>query len=275
MRLKVDHTTVYRYAEPPRRIIQLLRLTPPSFVGQSIMDWRVDVNCDARLRESRDGYGNLTHMLYVEQPTQRLAITVSGLVLTQNQHGVVRGLANDLPAEVFLRSTPLTQPGAELFRRAAELIGGEQATLDRLHGLNRAIYQHMRFDPEATSAETRAEDAFAAGHGVCQDFAHIFIAIARIWGVPARYVSGHLFRSDGDRIQDAAHAWAEAWLDDLGWVAFDPANGLCADDAYVRVACGLDYRDASPIAGARLGGGTEELDVEVQVSGHAEAQVQS
>ena len=275
MRLKVDHTTVYRYAEPPRRIIQLLRLTPSSFIGQSVVDWRLDVSCDARLKESRDGYGNVTHMLYVEQPAEQLAITVTGLVLTQDQHGIVRGLGNELPPEVFLRPTPLTSAGPELMARAGKLIAPRESVLDRLHRLNTAIHQLMRFDPEATSAETKAEEAFAAGHGVCQDFAHIFIAIARIWGIPGRYVSGHLFRSDGDHIQDAAHAWAEAWLDDLGWIAFDPANGLCADDSYVRVACGLDYRDASPIAGARLGGGSEELAVEVQVTGQAEVQAQS
>jgi transglutaminase-like putative cysteine protease len=94
----------------------------------------------------------------------------------------------------------------------------------------------------------------------------MLIGAARHLGIPARYVSGHLFRRDGAREQEAAHAWAEAWVGDLGWVAFDPANGVCTDDAYVRVACGLDYRDAAPVAGARSGGGAEELAVEVEVS---------
>jgi transglutaminase-like putative cysteine protease len=111
-----------------------------------------------------------------------------------------------------------------------------------------------------------AADAFDLGHGVCQDFTHIFVAVSRAMAVPARYVSGHLFRRDGIEIQEAAHAWAEAWVDDLGWVAFDPTNGISTDDAYVRVACGLDYRDAAPMSGARSGGGSEALSVEVQVS---------
>jgi transglutaminase-like putative cysteine protease len=97
-------------------------------------------------------------------------------------------------------------------------------------------------------------------------------------GMPARYVSGHLFRRDGHERQQAAHAWAEAYVEGLGWVAFDPANGISADDAYIRVAVGLDYKDAAPFAGARSGGGREELDVEVQVRQsrmQAQAQAQS
>ena len=94
----------------------------------------------------------------------------------------------------------------------------------------------------------------------------MFIAAARLMGIPARYISGHLFRRDGVHAQEASHAWAEAWVGDLGWVAFDPTNGISADDAYVRVACGLDYRDAAPVAGARSGGGAENLAVEVAVS---------
>ena len=102
----------------------------------------------------------------------------------------------------------------------------------------------------------------------------MFIAVARELGIPARYISGHLFRRDGAHVQEAAHAWAEAWVGDLGWVAFDPANGISADDAYIRVACGLDYRDAAPVAGARSGGGAEHLAVEVAVN-DTQAQSQS
>ena len=112
---------------------------------------------------------------------------------------------------------------------------------------------------------TDAASAFDANSGVCQDYAHVFCSVARLMGVPARYVSGHLFRRDGEDHQPAAHAWAEAWVDGHGWIAFDPANGICADDAYVRVAVGLDYSDAAPTAGSRKGAGEEALEVEVVV----------
>ncbi len=265
MRLSVNHTTVYRYSQPTRRITQLLRVTPASFVGQTVLSWRIDVDCDARLREGRDGYGNFTHMLYVEEPVQMLSISVGGRVLTEDNAAIVRGLPLDLPNQVFMRETPLTKTGSGLEEMAASLRESGGTTLEKLHALNTEIHSGMRFETCATGVGTEAEQAFRAGHGVCQDFAHIFIGVARKAGIPARYVSGHLFRRDGAHQQPAAHAWAEAWVEDLGWVSFDPANGLSPDDAYVRIACGLDYRHAAPVVGARSGGGTEELEVEVAV----------
>ena len=266
MRLSVHYTTAYHYSEPPRRIIQLLRVTPPSFAGQTVLNWRVNVDCDAQLREDRDGYGNVTHMLYIERPIGHLAVSVEGLVLTENKAGLVLGLPHDLPPQVFLRTTPLTRSGAAIERFADETLSSAGSTLDRLHALAARLHAELRFDTEATAVDTSAEQAASAGHGVCQDFTHIFIAVARRIGIPARYVSGHLFRRDGQHVQEAGHAWAEACIEDLGWTAFDPVNGICTDEAYIRVACGLDYQDAAPVAGARSGGGEEELKVEVRVS---------
>jgi transglutaminase-like putative cysteine protease len=265
MRLSVHYNTSYHYSEPARRLIQLLRLTPLSFAGQNILDWRIDVDCDARLREGRDGYGNITHMLYVDRPVQALKISVTGKVLTTDRSGLVEGVPGDLPHQVFLRETPLTANGSALGRLASLMRKKGEPTLDKLHRLTGAIHSGMKFDTGITQADTSACEAMAARHGVCQDFAHIFIAVARSANIPARYISGHLFRRDGKVLQPAAHAWAEAWIEDLGWVAFDPTNGICADDAYIRVAAGLDYRDAAPFSGARSGGGSEELSVDVQV----------
>jgi transglutaminase-like putative cysteine protease len=264
MRLFVDYQTRYIYSEPARRMIQLLRLTPQSFPGQHVLEWRIDVDSDARLREGRDGFGNIIHMLYVDHPVDRLTISVCGQVLTENRSGLVEGLAGELPPLVFSRETKLTQPSPGLQALAREIDAGG-STLEKLHRLMGHIHKSMRFDTDGTDTGTTAAQSFAAGHGVCQDLAHIFISVARSIGTPARYVSGHIFRRDGAHLQEAAHAWAEAWIDDLGWIAFDPTNGVCADDAYVRIATGLDYLDAAPFAGARAGGGQEELRVEVQV----------
>lgn len=266
MRLSVQYNTSYSYSEPARRVIQLLRLTPQSFPGQNVLDWRIDVGVDARLRESRDGYGNITHMLYIDKPVNELTVSVTGKVLTEDQSGVVEGLPSDLPHQVFMRETPLTHAGRSLLELASALDEQGGSTLDKMHRLTHAIHTRMRFETCATQTETTALEAFDAGHGVCQDFSHIFIAIARAIGIPSRYVSGHLFRRDGQVVQEAAHAWVEAWIEDLGWVAFDPSNGISADDAYIRIAAGLDYRDAAPFAGARRGGGKEELSVDVEVT---------
>jgi transglutaminase-like putative cysteine protease len=274
MRLQIRHSTRYLYAEPVRSVIQLLRVTPSSFTGQTVLDWRLDVDCDARIREGRDGYGNIIHMLYVDRPVRELGITVSGRVLTDDEMGVVRGLPVDLPPQVFCRQTRLTDPGPALTLFAEEAWAAGELVLEQLHFMTAALHRRLRFDTRATEVETPAEHALAAGHGVCQDFAHILIGAARSLGIPARYISGHLFRRDGAELQEAAHAWAEAWVNDLGWVAFDPTNGKSADDGYVRVACGLDYRDAAPIAGTRRGGGVEALEVEVAVREQASWQAQ-
>jgi transglutaminase-like putative cysteine protease len=274
MRLAVHYNTRYHYSEQARRVIQLLRLTPITFDGQIVHDWRIDVDCDARLREGRDGFGNIIHMLYVDRPTQALKVSVNGRVITEDRAGLIAGLPHELPPEVFKRMTPLTEADAGLRAFAASIGDGEM--LDRLHRLNAAIHDQLGFDTGTTQADTTAAQALAAGHGVCQDFTHIFIAAARLLDIPARYVSGHLFRREGAELQEASHAWAEAYVEDLGWVAFDPTNGIGADDAYIRVACGLDYRDAAPFAGARAGGGHEELDVDVTVRlARVQAQSQS
>ena len=215
-------------------------------------------------------------MLYVDRPVQALRLTVAGRVLTEDRAGVVQGLAHDLPPQIFTRATPLTAPGPAIAALAEAVAATGTSVLDRLHHLAGRLYDSLRFDTEATAVDTTAEQACAEGHGVCQDFTHIFIAAARALGIPARYVSGHLFRRDGAHFQPAGHAWAEGWVEDLGWVAFDPVNGICTDDAYVRVACGLDYLGAAPVAGARSGGGAEDMAVEVRVSdAAAQAQLQT
>jgi len=160
-------------------------------------------------------------------------------------------------------------PDEALRTFAEELAAKVPAPLDRLHALSAGLAERMTFDVATSSVSTTAADAFAAGSGVCQDYAHIFIAAARAGNIPARYVSGHLYRRDGASTQPASHAWTEAWVPNLGWVAFDPTNGICADDTYVRVASGLDFADVSPIVGARRGGGAEEMTVEVRVTNAA------
>jgi transglutaminase-like putative cysteine protease len=127
------------------------------------------------------------------------------------------------------------------------------------------INEDMKFDEDPTHSGTSAIEAFALKRGVCQDYAHIFIACARSAGVPARFISGHFSRSDGEIHQEAGHAWAEAFVPDLGWVGFDAANGICITDAHIRVAVGLDYLGAAPVRGTRYGGGAETLSVAVKV----------
>lgn len=265
MRLSVRHRTTYRFSAPQARVIQLARLTPANCSGQAILSWDLSASADVRLRPGRDGYGNAITMLYVDGPLDELVIEAAGEVLTQDQAGVVLNAPEPLPPTVFLRGSDLTQPD-DAIRALADAAGQAGADpLTRMHGLMRLIGARMRYDTAATDVARSGADALRLGHGVCQDLTHIFCAAARLLDIPARYVSGHLFQRDAPAEQGAAHAWAEAWIEGLGWVGFDAVNGISPDDAYVRVAVGLDYREAAPLAGARVGGGEERLEVSIRV----------
>ena len=125
-----------------------------------------------------------------------------------------------------------------------------------LRRLMREIYTRFEYSPRSTRVDSPIDEALAARRGVCQDFAHIFIALARQLGIPSRYVSGYLFRGDDSQdrsAHDATHAWAEAFLPQLGWVGFDPTNNLIAEERHIRVAIGRDYADVPPTRGVYKG----------------------
>jgi transglutaminase-like putative cysteine protease len=143
--------------------------------------------------------------------------------------------------------------------------GARSETLPLLHRLTVATNREITFDTDPTHSATTAAEAFTLRRGVCQDLTHIFIAAARQLGIPARYVGGHFYRADGVTAQDAGHAWAETYVEHLGWVGFDPANGIGTTEAHVRVAVGLDYLGAAPVRGVRYGGNGETLRVAVHV----------
>jgi transglutaminase-like putative cysteine protease len=275
MRIRILHDTVYHYGQPAAGVIQNLRLTPRNHDGQYVIDWRVEVSADCRLSEHEDAFGNMTHSFSVDGPVEEMRVQVYGEVETQDTHGVVRGAIERFPPSLFLRETPLTEPDAAIRGFAKEcLSAADQGELALLHVLLDRIKEEFIYDTDPTHATTTAAEAFALKRGVCQDLAHIFIAAARGLRVPARYIGGYFYRSDGVVQQEAGHAWAEAFIPDLGWVAFDPANGMCATDAHVRVAVGLDYLGAAPVRGTRYGGGLEQLSVAVQVD-QAARQTQS
>lgn len=262
MRISVRHVTRYRYATPVRYGIQRLRLTPPDFDGQRVLSWAVEAPGMATAARFSDGYGNLCHLVTWTQPDAEVAITATGIVETEERAGVVLGLPDCAPLRVFLRTTPLTEPDDAIRDLAAAPPGA--STLERLHGLMHRVRQKIDYRMGETLATTAAAEALKKGAGVCQDHAHVFIAAARCLGLPARYVSGY-YVTGGDERAEAHHAWAEAWVENLGWVGFDPANLSCPTASYVRLAWGLDAPSAAPIRGTHQGGSGEALDVTVEV----------
>lgn len=267
MRIRISHATTYHYDTPPATVTQMLRLTPRNHDSQYVVNWRIDLSEDCELHQHEDAFGNITHSFTAEGPFTRLSIAVDGEIDTQDTNGVVAGAVERFPPALFLRETDLTHADPAIVEFAeATRAGSGGDTLALLHELLRDVHGKVTYDPDPTQAATTAAEAFKLRRGVCQDLAHIFIAAARQLGVPARYVGGHLYRDDGVTAQDAGHAWAEAYVDRLGWIGFDPANKVCATDAHVRVAMGLDYLSAAPVRGTRLGGSGETMTVAIQVA---------
>jgi transglutaminase-like putative cysteine protease len=264
MHLQVRHQTVYRYSQPIVYAIQTLRLTPRPFEGLAIYAWRVTGETRGDLPSFTDGFGNLVHCHTVNRPHGNAVITVEGEVETRATDGVVRGARETLPTGYFLRVTPLTAADERIRAIAAEGAKGANG-FDRMQGLMEAVRDRIEYRTGVTDTMTTVIEATAAGAGVCQDHAHVFIAAARSLGVPARYVGGYLW-AGGPVPIEASHAWAEAFLPDFGWVGFDPSNRTRPTEAYIRTAIGLDYWSAAPIRGVRRGEGTEDLDVRVRVT---------
>jgi len=209
-----------------------------------------------------DGFANRVHLLTHCKPYEALSITAAGEIETQDQGGVIGDLGELANPLVFLRATPRTESSPEIDALSDTL--RDKEPLDLLHHLLEAIAERVVYVADTTHQGTTAADAFAAGQGVCQDHAHIFIAATRRLGLPARYVTGYMLMEEEESAV-AHHAWAEAHVPDLGWVGFDPANRICPTERYVRLACGFDAGSAAPITGSRRGGGHETLRVDVVV----------
>lgn len=266
MKLSISHTTTYDYDTPVFYALQQLRVVPRTGHGQTVITWQSDITGGDKQVSFQDPFMNQTELVKVAPGQTRIQITSHGMVEVEDRAGIVGSHSGFAPLWLFQQPTPLTAAGNTVRQLAARLrtdtAGMEE--IPRLHSLSAEILNAVRYETGQTDSQTTAEMALAAGHGVCQDHAHIMIAIARQLGHPARYVSGYLFMEDRDT-QDAGHAWCEVWTDSLGWVGFDVSNGICPDARYVRVATGRDYNDAAPILGIRQGQGQEALHVTLQV----------
>ncbi len=263
MRIRISHNARYAYASPPRLVTQVLRATPRSHHGQRVSSWRIDVDVDCALRASEDAFGNFTHTFTAAGRLDALTVSVAGEVETFDTAGVATGAMERFPPELFLRQTELTAPDAALRALAADVGARGKTTLDKLHGLMTEVNTRLKFDKKAKGVGAAA--ALAQGAGACQDFAHVFICCARAMNIPARCVSGYFLDIDGPVELEAGHAWAEAYVEDLGWAGFDPVSDACPSESHVCVARGFDYMGAAPARGAMTGGGGETRAVDLRV----------
>jgi transglutaminase-like putative cysteine protease len=265
MRIRIAHRTDYRYDPPAASVIQMLRLMPRNHEGQYVVRWRIDVSADARLAAHEDAFGNITHVFSADGPFHELSVEVDGEVETQSNNGVIRGTVERFGPSLFLRDTALTQAD-EAIRDFAQMVRAERGgtVLSELHGLLDRLHQEMAHEADDAEGAGNAAEAFARKRGPSRDLSHIYIGAAHCLGVPARYVAGYFHPNRGGETQ-AGHAWVEAFVPGLGWVAFDPAHGFCPTDAHVRVAIGLDALGAAPVRRMRYGQGAETAAVAVKV----------
>lgn len=263
MKLDITHTTSYAYDEPVNYALQQVRLTPTSNAQQQVKNWSVDIEGGITELSYDDQYGNHTTLVQAEPGITEVRFVAHGTVETSDTSGVTGKAKGSAPLWLFTQHTERTKPGKKV-RKLAKILGKTDNMLNDLHDLSKEIIKAVPYQTASTFAETTAEEALAAKAGVCQDHAQIFVAAARHVGLPARYVSGYLMMND--RIdQDASHAWAETYIEELGWVGFDVSNRISPDERYVKLAIGLDSRSAAPISGLRIGQGNETMIVSLQV----------
>jgi transglutaminase-like putative cysteine protease len=282
MHFKIRHHTSYRYDAPVRESVMEVWIQPRQSDRQRLTDFALELEPAAQLFSYADFFGNAVYHFDVPQPHTALTIDSTARVETRPapdtpdflEPGEWERLATARTEGVFfdfLRPHGFAVPTAALsgFMAAHDLVEPAGADpLTAVRALSRELYEALEYEAGVTRADSPIDEALVAGRGVCQDFAHIMIAICRAWGVPARYVSGYLFtdREAGDRSDpDSTHAWVEVFLPSLGWLGIDPTNNVLACERHVIVATGRDYADIPPTRGVYKGGAESELTVAVAV----------
>lgn len=282
MLLEVRHVTQYHYDHPVRESVMDVWMQPLKRPRQRLVRFELDVEPGAQLFSFADTFGNAVYCFDVPQPHDDLTIVATSAVETDMPEALPEAL--DMGEWDRLRGDfvqgdcfDFLQPHG--FARETEALRKFVAKhklddlkrhdpLTALRKLNDALFNAFEYQPGFTETDSPIDLALSEGRGVCQDFAHIMLAICRSWGVPARYVSGYMFndREHGDRSSpDATHAWIEVFLPSLRWVGFDPTNNTLTEDRHVAVAVGRDYRDVPPTRGVYKGGGESHLNVAVTV----------
>lgn len=273
MHISINHVTRYTYEPEAARAALRLSLHPPATSAQNIIDWNVTINGQLITPQHTDALGNRISIWTSQSALNEVEVVATGSVLTSDTAGILRGLKQMAPSAAFLRSTELTKVCEEVRELASKLSG--DTTLDLMHQLSAAVEEQVTYRKGTTTSDTSAGQALRAGSGVCQDQAHVFIATARELGVPSRYVAGYMANFGEEELSgEASHAWAEVWVEGLGWTGFDVTNQICPTESYVRLSTGLDASEAAPIRGVVAGELEENMETEVHITPIAASQVQ-
>ena len=252
MLLNINYKTEYKIEGILNEGYQRVILIPKSSNSQKIIEW--DLNIEGGIKEinSKDHFSNSVNLIRMNDDTNTINISVRGKVETINCNGVFNDYKDSLPIWSYTQQTKLTMPGKEFKKFFKKVPFKNDNLIEYLHSLSNYIRDKIEYIPGTTNYKTTAEEAVKIRKGVCQDHTHIFLSLVRMDNLPCRYVSG-FFLPETKNQDLAMHAWAEVYIDDLGWVGFDISNGISPDEKYVSVAKGYDYNDVVPIKGVLKG----------------------
>jgi transglutaminase-like putative cysteine protease len=266
MKLQIEHQTSFTYEQPVREAIGEARLRPRDEAGQRCLSFRITTDPTTPINQVIDRFGNLVHCYSVLPPHTHHVVVATSVVETSATPLLYAAPLSLIEQRDFLSTSRFVPRTGELdafaHQHAPAGATAEQAAL----ALNMAIYTNCEYQPGSTDISTTADGVLAGRRGVCQDFAHLLIALCRCLELPARYVSGYLH--DVAQVPDAivaSHAWAEVFLEGRGWLGLDPTHNRTTGPNYVRVALGRDYADATPVRGVYTGGAHETLEVQVRI----------
>ena len=281
MYYRIRHLTRFRYSEPVTESIMELRMHPRTEAQQRCLDYQRAVTPKANIHTYRDYLGNSVHHFDIPGAHAQLQIMAESVVemkpwtpappslppsaWEELDQAVAEGdFWEMLLPSFYCRTTPLLEKLAAEFEAVRR-----DDPLGLLIELSERMFRGFEYTPRSTRVDSPIDEALTQRKGVCQDFSHIFISLARKLGIPSRYVSGYLHhrKEDHDRSDDGAtHAWVECWLPGLGWTGIDPTNNLLAGERHIRTALGRDYADVPPTRGVFKGGAKTPLTVAVDVS---------
>lgn len=245
MRVRIRHEITQRFEPGSRNLSVNVRLTPRSHEGQFIQRWTLDLNSDCRLHPQEDAFGNLCHAFTVDGPTDHVTVIAEGEVETLDTTGIVRGTVEPFPPSLYLRETDFAHPAPAVIAFAEAVEGPPTDPLAWLHTLMAQLHGAVKEPEEAPPGPPiSAQEALAVGTGCSAAITHVFTAAARHVGIPARHISGYLAQADQ---QGQARHWAEAYVPQIGWIAFDAGRDECATETYVRLAVGLDAYGVAPM----------------------------
>lgn len=291
MRLDIRYTTRFSYTDPVRESHNEVRACPASDDRQQLVGYRLTTSPAARVLSYTDYWGTRVDAFGVREPHARLEITAEAMVETSAAPPPYRAPRwRELEDPAFREEhAEYTEPSshsrwgeavAKAARGRADALGDDVVSV--VLGLHRLVGSSLSYTSGATYVGVPVEEVLACGAGVCQDYAHLLIAMCRSVGVPARYVSGYLFARDDATGEDAAedaisvqtHAWVEAAVPGVGWWPLDPTNQQAVSERHVKIGHGRDYGDVAPLRGVFSGPPEHHLEVEVQLRRMAAGQQQ-